>query len=117
MLNMVTALGCGRWRRPEQSCSGGHIWMQSVSVQVRLTESLERARALSLSLSLLSLSACVRACVPACLPACMPACVPAYEADYALDSKDKVSMKNSKGAAYYASGNIAGEVLRHLCPD
>ena len=32
-------------------------------------------------------------------------------------ARTRVPMKNSKGAAYYASGNIAGEVLMHLCPD
>ena len=30
---------------------------------------------------------------------------------------DTVPMNNSKGAAFYASGYTASEVLRHYCPD
>ena len=32
-------------------------------------------------------------------------------------ARTRVPMNNSKGAAFYASGNIAGEALRHYCTD
>ena len=32
-------------------------------------------------------------------------------------ARTRVPMGNSKGAAFYASGNVASEALRHYCTD